>query len=575
MLVSHENKGVVRKYNRQGKFDVEWEVSPSPITSVSSLREITTDYRGNIYVLDSSWEASSSLENTGSIQKFSPDGKPLFRITRDLDFIQYPQKMAVDRDENIYLLDLGNCISKFNSKGEYLFTWSVLPPEFGESWKEKQRLEKQANSTTDESGINDLITAIVYGDDNHKFQAIRNITKKGVEASPMLIQAYAEYHMYPFITMYIENIFDAWGEKGVNALRKGYRDGNKEIKKGLAICLTRRGFEEVIPTLRELMKSNNEIERICAIDELSNFPLDDELITVILGQLNDDDYSTAESSLSKQIDITLPRLIDLLADTTYPKRKKVAEILMDAGATHCIKEKRSVEMLRSLLTSSDPYVRKTAVLSLWNNGDTTFNDEVFHIAEADPDFRRVIVNAFETRKDLKCVSLLIKLVNNEKDTSDREYFLKILASIDAEKAYEVASSTIIDPHESDKMKVAALDLLSDLTAKKMHELIPMLKKAFSDSGNDNIRCRVIEILGKSGEKGIISFLWSSYEIPTSSMKVKAAALSAFGEIKDAHQLDKLWTVFQDTQEKADFTMLLSMPYMILAVMRNMCLSSWS
>ncbi|MHC9542546.1 MAG: hypothetical protein AB9903_23810 [Vulcanimicrobiota bacterium] len=189
LLFPIDCKGIITKMSLGGKTLVEWEASPSPFTSVSSFRGITTDVKGNVYVLDSSWEVSSSLENSGSIQKFSLDGKLLFRITKGFSFIEYPQEMAVDRDGNIYLLDLSNYISKFDKDGRYLFRWSVLPPRSGQSWKEKQRLEKLADSVNDESKVEDLIIALMHSDFAQRIRVADLLARNGAGAAPLLVQA--------------------------------------------------------------------------------------------------------------------------------------------------------------------------------------------------------------------------------------------------------------------------------------------------------------------------------------------------------------------------------------------------
>lgn len=549
VLISSGSKGSVRKLNREGATVIEWEAEPSPITSVSSLRSITTDFNGNVYVLDSSWEVSSSLENSGSIQKFSPDGKQLFRITKGVDFIRVPQEMAVDRDGNIYMLDLGNSIMKFDRDGRYLVKWNVLPPRFGESWTEKQRLEKLADSITDESKAEDLIVALLYGDSVHQYRAVRMLSDRGAENAPLMVQALVKYDKGIQSGYYINRVFDAWGDEGIEALKKVYTDGNPDIKKKLAVYLGWKGCKEVIPTLREMMKSGDRDERDRAIDVLSNLQMDDEIITILIKKLSAGKDYSAERRLGEQIDITLPRLIVILKSPAHPLRKKVAEIIEKAAGEHNIKEKRSLENLRNLSSSKDTFVRKAALLALWKNGDKSLDDAVLRLAEADRTVREDVFDVFNERKDKKCVPLLVALIKKEKDMSMRNSFLIDLRSLDAEKGCRMAIEIALDPHEKEEMKVEALRHLPWLPEDKKTELLPALRKVLSAASGDDLRCDVIKLMGMSPGRQAIPVLWSIFDSKTYSQEVRLAALETIGEYRDKGQLDRLWELFQASYEK--------------------------
>ncbi|MGV8120001.1 MAG: hypothetical protein AB2L14_09605 [Candidatus Xenobiia bacterium LiM19] len=548
VLISSGSKGSVRKLNREGETVAEWEAEPSPITSVSSLRTITTDVDGNVYIMDSSWEVSSSLENSGSIQKFSPEGKFLFRITKDRNFIQYPQEMAVDREGNIYLLDLGDYISKFDRDGRYLFGWSVVPPQSGQSWKEKQRLEKLAESITDESKVEDLVVALIYGDYLQQHKALKMLTGKGAIIAPQLVQALVRYDSDSDIPYEFNEIFDVWGDDGIEALKKVYHDGSAVVKKKLAAYLGWKKCKEVIPTLREMMKSGDSAERNIAINVLSDFPMDDEMITVMLKKLGTDNEYTAISSLSEQIDTTLPRLIGILKSPAHPLRKKVAAVISDAAKNHHIKDERSLESLRNLVSSKDPFVRKTALLALWKNGDRSLDNAVLRLAETDCTVREEVFDLFSDRKDIKCVPLLVTLIRKEKDTSVRGSFLGDLRSLDEDKAFLMATEIVLDPREKEDMKVKALGQFRRLPKDKKTELLPVLKKTLSAASGDELRYASIRLMGMSADRQAIPVLWSVFDNTSFSQKIRFMALETIGEFRDRGQLDRLWELFQDSYE---------------------------
>ncbi len=550
VLISSGSKGSVRKLNREGATIAEWEAEPSPITSVSSLHTITTDVSGNVYVMDSSWEVSSSLENSGSIQKFSPDGKLLFRLTKGRNFVQYPQEMAVDRDGNIYLLDLGDYISKFDRDGRYLCGWSVVPPESGESWKEKQRLEKLAESISDQSKVEDLVVALIYGDHPQQYKALKMLTGKGANIAPQLVQALVRYGSDSDIPYQFKYIFDAWEDEGIEALKKVYQDGSAVVKKKLAVYLGWKECKEVIPTLREMMKSGDRDERDRAIHVLSSFQMDDGMITVMLKKLGTDDEYTAISRLGERIDITLPRLIVILKNPAHPLRKKVAAVISDAAKNHRIKEKRSLESLRNLVSSKDPFVRKTALLALWINGDRSLDGAVLRLAETDRTVREDVFDVFRERKDTKCVPLLVSLIRKEKDISMRDSFLGELRALDEEKAFRMSMEIVLDPHEKEEMKVEALRHLRWQPKDKKTELLPVLRKVLSTASGDELRCESIRLMGMSPDRQAIPVLWSAFDNTSYSQKVRFMALEAIGEYRDKGQLDRFWELFQGSYENS-------------------------
>jgi HEAT repeat protein len=549
LLFPIDCKGLITKMSLGGETLSEWEAEPSPITSVSSFRGITTDVKGNVYVLDSSWEVSSSLENSGSIQKFSPDGKFLFRIKKGFDFIDYPQEMAVDRDENIYLLDLENYISKFDKDGRYLFRWNILPPKSGESWNEKQRLEKLADSISDQSRTEDLIVALAYGDFAQRIRAADLIAGKGAGAAPLLVQALIRYEKAMQFNSSIKEVFDEWGEEGLNALKKLFVSGSPAVKKKLAVYLAGKGCKEVVPVLREMIGSGDDYDSERAVEAMSEFFIDDELITSELKEIGNVKAYGAGWDLRKRIDITLPKLLVILNNPADPLRDKVAEIIVDAAECPGIKEKRSLESLRNLASSRDPFVRKTAVLTLWKNGDRSLDGAVLRLAEEDPEIREDVFNVFKDRNDSKCVPLLVRLINTEKDPDLRKDLLIDLKFIDNDRAYGIAMEIVDDRREKENVKADILRSLYPIPEKKMPEFLPSLRKVISTGSGDVLRRAAMKLIGKTNDKQTISLLWSVFENPSNSEEVRFTALASVGRTGNADQLDKLWGIFLGSREE--------------------------
>ena len=94
---------------------------------------VTFDIEGNAYVLD---------EENLKVQKFDPEGKPLFEITSSENFLFInPKNIAVDKNKNIYVVDwnmvhvkgtdspkvfnYGVCVHKFSKDGKLMSTFTI------------------------------------------------------------------------------------------------------------------------------------------------------------------------------------------------------------------------------------------------------------------------------------------------------------------------------------------------------------------------------------------------------------------------------------------------------------------
>ena len=94
---------------------------------------VTFDIEGNAYILD---------EENLKVQKFDPEGKPLFEITSNENFLFInPKNIAVDKNKNIYVVDwnmvhvkgtdspkvfnYGVCVHKFSKDGKLMSTFTI------------------------------------------------------------------------------------------------------------------------------------------------------------------------------------------------------------------------------------------------------------------------------------------------------------------------------------------------------------------------------------------------------------------------------------------------------------------
>lgn len=115
------------------EFVLEFGGKGESVGKFSDKTVITFDNDINIYILDA--------ENL-KVQKFDPEGKPIFEITSSENFTFInPKSIAVDKNKNIYIVDwimvhiegtdspkvynYGICVHKFSKDGKFLSTFVV------------------------------------------------------------------------------------------------------------------------------------------------------------------------------------------------------------------------------------------------------------------------------------------------------------------------------------------------------------------------------------------------------------------------------------------------------------------
>ncbi len=115
------------------EFVLEFGGKGESIGKFSEKTVVTFDNDENIYILD---------EENLRVQKFDPEGKPLFEITPNESFLFInPKNLAVDKYKNIYVVDwnmiyvkgtdspkifnYGICVHKFSKEGKFLSTFTV------------------------------------------------------------------------------------------------------------------------------------------------------------------------------------------------------------------------------------------------------------------------------------------------------------------------------------------------------------------------------------------------------------------------------------------------------------------
>jgi len=108
ILVADTGNGRIEKFSSNGTF----------LTSIGQLEApsgIAVDRAGNIYVAE--------IGSKHRVQKLGPDGSP---IAKWAPALYGPRKIAIGRDDTIYVVDSGrNRIVKFSPVGEVLVTWGT------------------------------------------------------------------------------------------------------------------------------------------------------------------------------------------------------------------------------------------------------------------------------------------------------------------------------------------------------------------------------------------------------------------------------------------------------------------
>src|SRR5262245_11552145 len=144
--------------------------------------------------MHSSWEVSSTTENAGSIVKLDPVGRVVFRIK---DHIDYLQEIAINRNGELFAYSLGDTIEKFSADGQFEFSWNAVPPQYGETWKEKKERIHAAANVTEESSLEDLLIGLLYGEYRKQDDVKKWILLRGVKNFPFFLDAYEKFGGWP------------------------------------------------------------------------------------------------------------------------------------------------------------------------------------------------------------------------------------------------------------------------------------------------------------------------------------------------------------------------------------------
>ena len=119
IYVSDSGNSRVQKLDADGHFLSSWNIQ-SYDKIYPNVIGVAVDNQANVYVID----------NGSHIQKFDPNGQLLKiwgGLGRDVGRLVHPYNLAVDKQGSVYVLDNKN-IQKFDGEGNFLLRWSSGDP---------------------------------------------------------------------------------------------------------------------------------------------------------------------------------------------------------------------------------------------------------------------------------------------------------------------------------------------------------------------------------------------------------------------------------------------------------------
>ncbi len=371
-------------------------------------------------------------------------------------------------------------------------------------------------------------------------------------------------------------------KKDVKGLIKALKDSDSYTRWRAAIALKNIGDSSVLPHLIELLSDENDYVRLRAIEAIGSLG-GEEAVDYVIAALKDENEHVRRiaSELLVNIDIPISRILNLLKKAEKPIRKAVAEILDKKGWEpetiedeiyyYIAKEewekvlrfgKDAVDVLIKLLKDKNDFLRFNAAEMLGEIGDSR---AIIYLKELLNDKNKFI--------RLKAAESIVKISGNA------TYLVRLLDERDDQiklRAIELIGKTR-DPNAVNKLKnllkdrnslvrkAAAKslekigwipkegeDLLHYLIAKEEWGKIAMFSDAykilmgFLDDEDENVRCNVVETLGKLRDPRCVDGLIR--KLSDESRFVRWRAAEALGMIKDRRALKPLINALEDECE---------------------------
>ncbi len=371
-------------------------------------------------------------------------------------------------------------------------------------------------------------------------------------------------------------------KKDVKGLIKALKSSDSYTRWRAAIALKNIGDKSVLPHLIELLSDENDYVRSRAIEAIGLLGCE-SAADCILRALRDESEHVRKTASELLVNINIPisELLELLKRGESPIRKTVAEILDKKGWMpetiedkiyyYVAKEewekvlrfgKDAVDILVKLLKDKSDVLRFSAAEMLGEIGDLR---AITHLKRLLNDKNKFIrLKAAESiAKMTESATYLVRMLD-ERDNQIRLRVIELIGKTKDPNAVEKLKPLLKDRNALiRKATVEALekigwvpkegeDLLHYLIAKEEWGKIAAFSDAykilmkFLDDEDENVRCNVVETLGKLRDPRCVDGLIR--KLSDESRFVRWRAAEALGMIKDRRALKPLINALEDECE---------------------------
>jgi len=575
ILNSRKERGHVSKYSAKGEKLKEWEIVPYPLTSVSYVNDIQIDRKDNVYVGWSSWEACASQSNCGGIFKYNPDGELILHIYEDISVLS---SFSVSKEGDIYLYDLGDEIKKYSSMGKPVLQWNAVPPQYGETWQEKQRRERITKGISKDSNLADLCMAFAYSEDENQM-VLQWILGQKPHSFPELIHEMLKWRTkdssYLF-TQVISEYIQKYSKELQKTVMDVFHTSNEEVQT-LLLPIISNYYESIDdPALARLANKLSREEKDTELT-IFKYDLENETVDFYLNRLSklspdDRDYFDAVWPIQQQImkPQLLIQVISILKDTKHPLRAKIQKIFKEISPDDLENSKTYykkpitplINAMKELLKDPDAEIRDVA-LSVLTKANAVSADMV--------PLDKVPKNDTEKRVSA-CAIVSFLYQGNHLEKDQWLTFIKNINSIQNEEDMQEVSKCLyskveVYPHItilSSIMKeitsgVVKFSALASLNAIYYEEVMELYQEALSSSIPDeqkvqlcsrlffkpNAKCKslVLHALRNAGPHDDINE-WLSLLVPNADDESADLLLNLYTKSNKTVQANILWNIAQ-------------------------------
>ncbi|HEY7160052.1 MAG TPA: hypothetical protein VH815_02285, partial [Acidobacteriota bacterium] len=477
--------------------------------------------------------------------------------------IAYLDEIVVtDKGESFGLQS--NKVIKISQSQKIVSSWTWTPPQYGESWEEKWKLEKKAAEVTESSSIDDLMMAMVYGENYDEVSEW--LMAHGSLILPKLLEKTMQFPDSGLFYVFGE-MAEKFPEESKKVLVSSFETANYDQKKMLVSYLVEKDKEisDPVKNFLDEMKSHGDEDREMAEQLLLQLGLDTSKLDSAIEELRKGDLTKEQVDENswgfyENQKKAFEKLVPIIKDPSDSIRMQARAILLKTLTS--FSEPDSSDEINSeiakLASDPDNFVSAFATIVMISRGEVGFLPKAISVVKEDPSLIAGFIDAFillaknhpaeADDYSEEVLSLVIKNMEGEYDQKERwEHFgpAVTLASVDLPKMNYAVLQAFLNPQNSREVK----GILSYSLSNHLNKI-----------SKKEIR-QIIVLNGTSGQSDIFfyQFLKDVNENFSDDLEIREALRSriiADLSVADSNSYSSLLGAFDGLVEKEDLMMIL-------------------